>query len=187
MNQHPVYWQCGVSTTGSPGKSTHRQHIQKQCLNDKSRDHFDDPCIQYMFLVNTYINMCVCACYTASVVSLCDPMDCSPPGSSVHGDSPSKNTGVGCHAQLQGIFLTQGSNLHLLCFLHWQAGSLPLAPPGKLIIRKWIYTLSECMRNEDLQLILITSFWHSHSHGTLGLLSESINHAKSIKYKNVDT
>jgi len=34
-------------------------------------------------------------------LSLCDPMDCSPPGSSVHGDSPGKNTGVGCHAFLQ--------------------------------------------------------------------------------------
>ena len=38
------------------------------------------------------------------------PMSCSPPGSSVHGDSPGKNTGVGCHALLQGIFPTQGSN-----------------------------------------------------------------------------
>ena len=38
-------------------------------------------------------------------------------------DSPGKNTGVGCHALLQGIFLTQGSNLHLLYLLHWQAGS----------------------------------------------------------------
>ena len=37
-------------------------------------------------------------------------MDCSPPGSSVHEDSPGKNTGVGCHAFLQGIFPTQGSN-----------------------------------------------------------------------------
>ena len=37
-----------------------------------------------------------------------DPMDCSPPGSSVHGDSPDKNTGVGCHAPLQEIFPTQG-------------------------------------------------------------------------------
>ena len=37
-------------------------------------------------------------------------MDYSPPGSSVHGDSPSKNTGVGCHALLQGIFSTQGLN-----------------------------------------------------------------------------
>jgi len=40
-------------------------------------------------------------------------MDCSLPGSSVHGDSPGKNTGVGCHALLQGIFPTQGSNLGL--------------------------------------------------------------------------
>ena len=32
---------------------------------------------------------------------------------------------------LQGIYLIQESNLHLLHFLHWQAGSLPLAPPGK--------------------------------------------------------
>ena len=46
--------------------------------------------------------------------TLCDPMDYSPPGSSVHGDSPDKNTRVGCHALLQGIFLTQGSNPGLL-------------------------------------------------------------------------
>ena len=37
-------------------------------------------------------------------------MDCSPPGSSVHGDSPGKNTRVGSHSLLQGIFSTQGSN-----------------------------------------------------------------------------
>ena len=36
-------------------------------------------------------------------------MDCSPPGSSVHGDSPDKNTGVGCHVLLQRIFPTQGA------------------------------------------------------------------------------
>ena len=48
---------------------------------------------------------------SCSVVSnSLDPMDCSLPGSSVHGDSPSKNTGVGRHALLQGIFPTQGSN-----------------------------------------------------------------------------
>ena len=41
---------------------------------------------------------------------LCDPMDCSPPGSFVHGDSPGKNTGVGCQVLLQGIFPAQGLN-----------------------------------------------------------------------------
>ena len=55
---------------------------------------------------------------------------CSPPGSSVHGDSPGKNPGVGCLALLQGIFPTQESNLHLLHILHWQAGSLPLSHLG---------------------------------------------------------
>ena len=44
---------------------------------------------------------------------------------------PAKNSGVGCHFLLQGIFLTQGSNLGLLHLLHWQADSLPLEPAGK--------------------------------------------------------
>ena len=43
-------------------------------------------------------------------LTLCNPVDCSLPGSSVHGDSPGKNTAVGCHSPLQGIFPTQGSN-----------------------------------------------------------------------------
>ena len=46
-------------------------------------------------------------------------------------DSLGKNTRVGYCALFQGIFLTQGWNLCLLCLLHWKVGSLPLAPPGK--------------------------------------------------------
>ena len=45
-------------------------------------------------------------------------------------DSPGKNTGVGCHFLLQGIFPTQGSSLHLA----WRVDSLPLEPPGKPFI-----------------------------------------------------
>ena len=45
--------------------------------------------------------------------------------------TPRENTGVGCYALLQRIFLTQGSNLNFLNPLHWQADSLSLAPPGK--------------------------------------------------------
>ena len=64
--------------------------------------------------------------------TLCDPVDCSPSGSSVHVDSPGKNNGVGCHALLQRIFRPRDrTNPHLLCLLHWQAGSLPLVPPGE--------------------------------------------------------
>ena len=48
-----------------------------------------------------------------SCPTVLDPKDCSPPGSSVHGDSPGKNTGVCCHTLLQGIFPTQRSNPYL--------------------------------------------------------------------------
>ena len=54
---------------------------------------------------------------TQSCPTLCDPMDCNLPGSSVHGDCPGRNTGVGCHALLQGIFPTQASNPGLP---HWR-------------------------------------------------------------------
>ena len=49
-----------------------------------------------------------------SCLTLCDPIDCSPPGSSVHGGSPGKDAGVGWHDLLQGAFPTQGSNPGLL-------------------------------------------------------------------------
>ena len=64
-----------------------------------------------------------------SCPTLCDPMDDSPPGSSVHGESPSKNTRVRCHALLlQGIFPTQGSNPGLP---HCRQIPLPTEPSGK--------------------------------------------------------
>ena len=56
--------------------------------------------------------MCVHAYYKSLQLcpTFCDSTDCSSPGSSFHGDSPGKNTGVGCHAFLQGIFPTQVLN-----------------------------------------------------------------------------
>ena len=56
----------------------------------------------------------VCVSVARSCPILCNPMNCSPPGSSVHGDSPGKKAGVGCHALLQGTFPTQGSTPGLL-------------------------------------------------------------------------
>ena len=74
-----------------------------------------------------------CVCLVAQLCpTLWDLMDCSPPGSSVCGDSPGKNTGVGCHALLQGIFPTQGSNpglphcMWILYHLSHQGSSLIL-------------------------------------------------------------
>ena len=59
-------------------------------------------------------------------------------------DSPGKYTRVGCHALLQGIFLTQRLNPHLLCLPHWQVGSLPLAPPGTPIsVTQWCPTVCD--------------------------------------------
>ena len=68
--------------------------------------------------------------------TLCDPMDCSPPGSSVHEDFPDKNPRVGCHFLFQGVFSTQELKLHLLWFLDWQADSLPLSYPGSPLLPK---------------------------------------------------
>ena len=59
-------------------------------------------------------------------------------------DSPGKDTGVGCHFLLQGIFLTQGLNPRLLRLLHWQAGSLPLVPPGTQLAAAAAKSLQSC-------------------------------------------
>ena len=72
--------------------------------------------------------------------TLCDPMDCSPPGSLVHGDSPGKNTGTGFHALLQGLFPTQGSN------------------PGLPHCRQILYRLSHQGRNSlGMGIFVITN------------------------------
>ena len=56
--------------------------------------------------------LCAVLCLVAQACpTLCDSLDCSLPGSSVHGDSPDKNTGMGCHALLQVIFPTQVSRI----------------------------------------------------------------------------
>ena len=80
--------------------------------------------------------LCWRACLvTQSCLTLCDPMDCSQPGSSAHGDSPGKNTGVGCHALLQGIFPTQGSNP---CLLYCRWILYHLSHQGSPRILEWV-------------------------------------------------
>ena len=63
-----------------------------------------------------------------SCPTLCDYMDCSLPGSSVRGILQARILEWDADALPQGIFPTQGSNLHLFCLLHWQVSSSPLAP-----------------------------------------------------------
>ena len=73
---------------------------------------------------------CVCVQSLSHLITCC-PIDCSLPDSSAHGVFQARILEWECHFLLQGIFLTQGSNLHLLHLLHWQVDSLLLAPPGK--------------------------------------------------------
>lgn len=61
-------------------------------------------------------------------LTLCDPLDYSPPGCSVHGDSPGENPGVGYHALLQGIFPDPGIQPGSPAL---QAHALPFEPPGE--------------------------------------------------------
>ena len=80
-------------------------------------------------VISMCVCVCVCVCVYVSTVSqsyptLYDPMDCSPPGSSVHGISQARILGVVCHFLLQGIFAIQWWNPHLL---HWQTDALPLS------------------------------------------------------------
>ena len=75
----------------------------------------------FFFSVNHTMsfNFCAVLCLVAqSCLALCDPMDGSPPGSSVHGDSPGKNSRVASHTLLlQGFFPTQQLDRGLL---HWR-------------------------------------------------------------------
>ena len=79
-----------------------------------------------------YIPVCVCACSVGqSCPTLCDPTDCSPPGSSVHEISQGRILEWVAMPSSRGIFPSQRLNPSLLHLLHWQVGYLPLAPPGK--------------------------------------------------------
>ena len=97
-----------VPTTLSSSSSWDNQKCL-QTLTNVSEKQDDPPCAPPSKLRTTGVQVCVWL-VAQSCPTICDPMNCSPPGSSVHGDSPGKNTGVGCHALLQGIFPTQGSN-----------------------------------------------------------------------------
>ena len=89
---------------------------------------------------------------TQSCLTLCDPMDCSPPGSSVHGDSPGKNTGVGCHVLLQRIFPTQEANNEIVL--------LVMKMPFESVLMRWMklepIIQSEVSQKEKQQYSILT-------------------------------
>ena len=85
-------------------------------------------------------------------------MKCSVPGSSVHGDSPGKNTRAGCHAFILGIFPVQGWNPHLL---NWQAGVFATRATYR---KRWARTKTQtgCSVSKSCQTLC-----HSMQHATL--------------------
>ena len=101
--------------------------------NDEDNDgHYTDDGIgPKIALCFSALALCCCCLLLLSLLScvqlFCDPMDCSPPGSSVHRISQARITEMGCHFLLQRIFPTQGSNPHLM---HWQTDSMTLRHPG---------------------------------------------------------
>ena len=109
--------------TGQEGTES---DVKQQTSSKLGKDY-----VKAVYCHTVYLTYMYRECLCQSCPTLCSPMDCSSPASSVHGDSPGKNTGVGCYALFQGFLPFQGLNPLLLGLLHWQAGSLALAPPRK--------------------------------------------------------
>ena len=113
-----------------------------------------------------------CVLHTKSLQScptLYNSMDCSLPGSSIHGDSLGKNTGVGCHALLQGIFPTQGLSpalvdgffslappIYMCIYVHDSKGSFPLRQKFQSLLLVTILVCLACYNK-----ILLTE-WFKH-------------------------
>ena len=72
------------------------------------------------------MGVCVCTCVHLVMSNSLQPHGPKPSRFFCPWNFPGKNTGVGCHFLLPGIFPTQGLKPCLLCLLHWQADSLPL-------------------------------------------------------------
>ena len=109
---------------------------------------------------------CVCVISCFSSIQLCNPMDCSPPGSSVHGILQARilewvaipfSPGDLPDAEIEPVFL---------CPLHWQAGSLPFAPPGKPIYYVYVYIFAYVLY--IYSIYLSTYFWPHY--GVWGIL-----------------
>ena len=87
------------------------------CFKEFRVEMGSEDALFYIYIIQLCTINLICAVLclvTQLCLTVCNPMDCSLPGSSVHGNSPGKNTGMGCYALLQEIFPTQWSNPGLL-------------------------------------------------------------------------
>ena len=109
-----------------------------QIIRKASLAHNYETFIKQKFIIN---KTCMCAQLLQLCLTLCDSMNCNPPGSSVYRILQARI--LQWVAMPSSIFLTQESDQHFLCLLHWQVGSLPLGPPGKPTIINHKVSLNE--------------------------------------------
>ena len=105
------------SSSHFPNKQGRREADYRSCKNRKEK----------IFLTSLYPSTVYSVCSVAPNSAAQWTVACQVP---LPMEFSRQEPGVVCHFLLQGIFLTQGSNPHLLCLLHWQVDSLQLAPMG---------------------------------------------------------
>ena len=134
-------------------KRTHQKqcHSKPLCINIYSYFFTKPDQMMQMFMSWLFdLSVCLkCACVLScfSCVQLFVTYGLYPTRYFCPRNSQGKNSGVGCHALLQGIFLTQGLNSCHLSLLYWQGGYLRLAPPGKLIFKITTYNNNVYMQH----------------------------------------
>ena len=86
---------------------------------------------QYQAQIPRVGRMCMCAKPLQLCLTFCDPMDCSPPGSSLHGILQARILEWVAISSSRGSSRLRDRTRVASCLLPWQVDSLPLAPPGK--------------------------------------------------------
>ena len=102
MEVRDIVQEAGIKTIPKKKKSKKAKWLSQEALQtvEERREVKSKGEKERSMCLCVCVHVCACVCTSARLVvqscpTLCDPMDCSPPGPSVHGDSPSKNTGVG--------------------------------------------------------------------------------------------
>ena len=125
---------CGDDLGLAPAEVVEFMYLDPWTLLPVNPSQFwSDPCILYF---NLHYHLC-CAKSLQSCLTLCNPVDCSLPHFFVCGILQARILEWVATLSSRGIFPTQGLNPCLLSLLHWQVGSLPLLPSGRLNIITW--------------------------------------------------